>query len=250
MTYVDDLRSAGLSEYEVKAYNALLAFGEQTGREASAHSGVPPTRVFDVLRQLQDKGLVQLIQQNPMVWSAIKPEVGIKSFIERKISGYGELEERLIENAVKVKMAPEKKLHEDVMTFTGFQKVFSVITEYLNKVSKTVSISSVGEVIPTHTEIASAKATKRGVTLRFIATTLTDENRSILKRWQGDGWIIRHLPGSKEYTFAVFDKKSCMIIVKNPVKREERILIVFENPDLSMALEEYFGVLWKRAKPI
>lgn len=250
MEAIDALKEAGLSEYEAKAYFALLKYGRQTGKELSDRSGVPPTRVFDVLRQLLDKGLAELIEQNPMLWSAIKPELGLKSMIERRITGYTELEKTLLKSLKSVKQAPEKAVSEEVTVISGFNQIFFAIAEKVKAVTKNMCVYSIGEAIPSYAEIEHARAVRRGVNLRMITTTHTDENKALLKKWQKDGWLIRYLPGSKEYTFAVFDKSACMIIIKNLLVKDERMLIQFENPDLSAALYDYYDVLWKRAKPV
>jgi len=247
MGLIDELRDAGLSEYEANAYVALLGVREQSGREVAKQSGVPPTRVFDVLKRLEEKGLVRLVQQKPMLWLAVKPEIGLRTFIQKKITGYNELENSLFESLKNLKQEPEEKIYERVMVSTGYKEVFSTITQYIKSARKLVAIYSVGEVIPSTVEIESARAVNRGVNLRFIATRYDEQNKAILERWIKDGWLIKYLPGSKEYTFAVFDKSSCAIVVKNPKARNERMLIAFDNKDLSQALYEYYELLWKKA---
>ncbi|MFB6219023.1 MAG: helix-turn-helix domain-containing protein, partial [Halobacteriaceae archaeon] len=44
-----DLGDLGLSEYESRAYRALLRTGPATAEELSEESGVPMGRVYDVL---------------------------------------------------------------------------------------------------------------------------------------------------------------------------------------------------------
>ncbi len=56
---VERLRRAfGLSGYEARVYIALL-LGARNPKEASASSGVPLPRVYDVVRLLESKGLVE-----------------------------------------------------------------------------------------------------------------------------------------------------------------------------------------------
>jgi hypothetical protein len=185
-----------------------------------------------------------------MLWIPIMPETGLKAFIDRRMATYADLQSRLVDELKKVKQEPEQKIHDNVTVIGGFREVFSLVTQRMKASARTVDILSVGEQIPTPLEVESAKTVGRGIRLRFIATSHTAQNRQLLEKWQKDGWIVRHLPGSKEYSFAVFDRSSCAIIVKNPTITDERILILFDNKDLSGALGEYFATLWKRAKPI
>jgi sugar-specific transcriptional regulator TrmB len=248
MAVIEELKAAGLSEYEARVYYALLVYGEQTGGDVSHESKVPPTKIFSVLKRLQEKGLVQLVQQKPMMWLAIKPEIGLKTFIGRKAAFYNELEKRLLSGIKNIRQEPKKKIYEHVAIVSGYKEVFSVAAEYLRRSIKEVCISSAGESIPSQVEIESARAVKRNVDLRFITSRYTEKNKSMLSGWVKDGWVIKYLPGSEEYTFAVFDRSSCIIMVKDPKLQNERVLIAFENKDLAHSFQEYFDILWKRAR--
>jgi len=46
---VEGLRKLGLTEYEAKAYAALVGMGEASAREVHELSGVPRTRIYDIL---------------------------------------------------------------------------------------------------------------------------------------------------------------------------------------------------------
>ncbi len=56
MDAINDLKALGYAEYEARVYLALLAQPEVTGYEASKHSGVPRSKVYEVLEGLVTKG--------------------------------------------------------------------------------------------------------------------------------------------------------------------------------------------------
>ncbi len=109
MAFVDDLKNAGLTEYEGKAYQTLLLQGDQLSREVAENSGVPVTRVFDVLERLREKGLVVLVTPHPFLWRAVDPGIGIKNFIRAKIELYGKLEKSLVADAKRMKKTKKRK---------------------------------------------------------------------------------------------------------------------------------------------
>ncbi|UCG95736.1 MAG: TrmB family transcriptional regulator [archaeon] len=248
---IEKLKEAGLNEYEAKSYLALLKRGAQTGREVSKRSEVPPTRVFDTLKSLKDMGLVNLIQKKPMVWVAAKPDVGLKNFMERKLDRIKMLEKDVIKSAKELKPSPKKeKIHEKFIVVNGYHQLFDMVNHYLKKTEKEFLVYSVGEEIPYMFRIECIRALKKGVTLKVIVSKCDEENRHILKERIKEGWELKHYPGSGEYTFAVFDTKIAEINIRNPEEKEERISMFFENPELAKALREYFGTIWKKAKPI
>jgi len=71
---VDGLRKLGLTEYEAKAYAALVGLGEATARGVHEKSGVPRTRIYDILRDLEGKGFVEFIHGSPTYYRAVEPD--------------------------------------------------------------------------------------------------------------------------------------------------------------------------------
>lgn len=71
---VESLKKLGLTEYEAKVYAALVGLGEATAREVHEASEVPRTRIYDVLRDLADKGFVEFIQGSPTYYRVVEPE--------------------------------------------------------------------------------------------------------------------------------------------------------------------------------
>jgi len=71
---VEGLRKLGLTEYEAKAYAALVGMGEASAREVHELSGVPRTRIYDILRDLGSKGFVEFVQGSPTYYRAVEPD--------------------------------------------------------------------------------------------------------------------------------------------------------------------------------
>jgi HTH-type transcriptional regulator, sugar sensing transcriptional regulator len=71
---VEGLRKLGLTEYEAKAYAALVGMGEASAREIHELCGVPRTRIYDILRDLADKGFVEYVQGSPSYYRAVEPD--------------------------------------------------------------------------------------------------------------------------------------------------------------------------------
>lgn len=248
---IEELKKAGLNDYQARAYLALVKYGTQMGREVAKHSGIPPTRVFDVLRSLVEKGLVNIIEEKPMVFRAISPEKGFKQMIESKIEDLREAEGTVI-NSLKIFKRPSQKpeVHEKISTYAGYKKMFSMVVDRLKKCKAGCDVFSVGEEIPFSLKAEGRRSIKRGIRLRLIVTKSDEENKHILKERKEEGWKLKHYPSTGEWTFAIFDRKITMLTVRNPGEKEERIAIFFENPGLAKALSEYYTVLWKKAKPI
>ncbi len=88
------LREMGLSKYETKIYVSLLMRGVATASELSDLSGVPYTRVYDVLNSLESKGLIASIPGRPLRYQALDPELAFRNMYELEKRA---LEEKLAE---------------------------------------------------------------------------------------------------------------------------------------------------------
>jgi len=63
-----------LGEYHIDAYLAVLEDGDATASELAETAGIPQPRVYDTVRDLSDRGLVELRESRPMRVVAIDPE--------------------------------------------------------------------------------------------------------------------------------------------------------------------------------
>jgi len=67
------LKELGLTEYEVQAYVALVDGGQMAASDISSKSGVPFSRVYDVLGRLEEKGFIQVQRGRPTQYVAKAP---------------------------------------------------------------------------------------------------------------------------------------------------------------------------------
>ena len=68
---VELLQQLGLKEYEAKCFVALARRDQGTAKDISETSEVPRTRVYDAIRELESKGLVETQHSNPQVFRAV-----------------------------------------------------------------------------------------------------------------------------------------------------------------------------------
>jgi len=92
---VEALRELGLSEYEARAYAALLAMGELTPQEVSRASNVPYTKVYEVLKRLEAKGWVVAVSRSPLLYAPRRPEEVLAQERRRAEEKLRRAEERL-----------------------------------------------------------------------------------------------------------------------------------------------------------
>ncbi|MDQ0271686.1 TrmB family transcriptional regulator [Cytobacillus purgationiresistens] len=71
---IDELQKHGFSKYECKAYIGLLKSPAITGYELSKRSSVPRSMIYEVLGKLLDKGAIQTVPSDPIIYKPVTPK--------------------------------------------------------------------------------------------------------------------------------------------------------------------------------
>jgi sugar-specific transcriptional regulator TrmB len=76
---LEDLARFGFTQYEAQAYMTLLQHGILSGYELASKSGVPRSRIYEVLQHLKDKSVVSPVHGTPVRYKAQSAEMLLKS---------------------------------------------------------------------------------------------------------------------------------------------------------------------------
>ncbi|NJE11113.1 HTH-type sugar sensing transcriptional regulator TrmBL1 [Thermococcus sp. MAR1] len=79
---IEKLQRLGLTKYESLAYITLLKLGPSKATDITKESGIPHTRVYDVLSSLHRKGFVDVMHGSPRLYKPVNPEVVLEKIKE------------------------------------------------------------------------------------------------------------------------------------------------------------------------
>ncbi len=84
---IEQLQQLGFTEYEARAYVALLRQSPQNGYELARNSGLPRANVYSVLEKLEERGaVVRLEETNSVHYAPVSPEELIRR-LDNKLKG-------------------------------------------------------------------------------------------------------------------------------------------------------------------
>ena len=87
MNITDKTRKAldriGLTSYEIRTFSVLLKSGELTASELSQKSGVPYSKIYEVLGTLEEKGWIGSDDSRPTKYFAKSPATGLETTKQR-----------------------------------------------------------------------------------------------------------------------------------------------------------------------
>lgn len=131
----ETLESIGLSNYEARAYIALVAHGYGDADTIAETSGIPRTSSYKVLQSLCEKGFAMSTSGRPRIFKPEEPGKLKEKYVSRISDTFDKLE--TLSEILRQKGEPQL-----VYTITGKSRVIAKIGELLDKSTKTVIIAS------------------------------------------------------------------------------------------------------------
>ncbi|WP_123537845.1 TrmB family transcriptional regulator [Halosimplex salinum] len=172
---IELLQGLGLKEYEAKAFVALTRLPKATAKEISDISEVPRTRVYDAVRVLESKGLVEIQHANPQQFRA----VGIDEAAETLRTEYESKTDSLRETLAGIEPATdatEPEATHEVWALTGRPGVDGRTKQLVGEAEEEVVLILGSDSVATDPLLnALEEAQRRGVTL--VVGTASDSLR-------------------------------------------------------------------------
>jgi len=135
------LTDLGLTEYEAKVYIGLVESGPTTASDLSDFSGVPHSRIYDVLSKLESRGWIESQSGRPTRYRAKSPSEVVRLHRIKK-------EEKLKEASETIRQELEPLFEEDggmekpdVWTIRGTKEILSRIKEMIDSAEMEILIS-------------------------------------------------------------------------------------------------------------
>jgi sugar-specific transcriptional regulator TrmB len=231
-----------LGEYEIIAYLTVLEHGELSASEVSDRSEIPQPRVYDTVRSLSDRGLVELRESRPMKIVAVDPETAFGSVQDSLDELISELEARYT--------APARETEA-----VSLVKSRSTILRYINEIIDDAEFELIVSLTPElltkfHDDLASA--VDAGVSVDLIITPLSRAPDPNEFQYQEVATVARGRRGITTPILAVADGNYSMYATQDALKDDrDRYGVIFNRSALGFLVSGFFGtVLWSTAESL
>ncbi|VVB76082.1 HTH-type sugar sensing transcriptional regulator TrmBL1 [Candidatus Tiddalikarchaeum anstoanum] len=239
----DFLRRLGLNKYESDAYMTLLKLGSESAFKLSSKSSVPFGRIYDSLKNLENKGLVEIVPTKPKKYKAVKPDLALNSFLDEKNN---EIEKLRTELGEFVKTVSKENETESNITVTkgkhNFAKLVSDHFNYKDEFWATSEGFKLEKWFPSIQRYAKRPPSSRYI---FVDKTKADVGR--LKELIHFGMNIKHFP-LENVRILISDEELVTISIQEP--NSEFVNINLRNKYLGKAFIKMFRIIWKEAEKI
>ena len=156
------LKDVNFTEYEAKAYLALLEKSPLSGYAISLNSGVPRSKIYEVLGGLVDRGEVMISHENPALYTPLPPNELI-NLKKRKAESSFEVAEEALENYSYVSLN-----RENIWNITGYEAILNRTKEAIKEATGRILLEIWADDAQELKEELQAAA-KRGVEILIVS---------------------------------------------------------------------------------
>lgn len=246
----DDLRGTlervgdrfNLGEYEIDAYLAVLEHGELTASEIADRTDIPQPRVYDTVRSLSDRGLVELRESRPMKIVAVDPD-----------DAFGEIQtsfEQLVDELEARYTAPARET-EAVSLVKSRSTILRYLEEVIESAEYELAVSLTPDLLRRFEDLLAAKV-DAGVSVELLVTPAKRAPNPAEYDYLSVATIARARRGITTPVLAVGDGSYSVYATQDAIRDDqERYGVIFNRSALGFLVSGFFGtVLWTTAETL
>ncbi|RQG95694.1 HTH-type sugar sensing transcriptional regulator TrmB [Natrarchaeobius oligotrophus] len=244
----DELRSTvervgdrfNLGEYEIDAYLTVLEQGQLTASEISDRTEIPQPRVYDTVRSLSDRGLVELRESRPMKVVALDPGDAFDDVQESLAQMIDELEARYT--------APARDT-EAVSLVKSRSTILRYLEEVITDAEYELSLSLTPDLL-VRFESELEAAVDDGVSVDLIVTPASEAPDPAEFDYEAVATTARARRGITTPVLAVADGNYSIYATQDALRDDQdRYGVIFNRSALGFLVSGFFGtVLWTTAE--
>ncbi|WP_126664634.1 HTH-type sugar sensing transcriptional regulator TrmB [Haloterrigena salifodinae] len=229
-----------LGEYEIDAYLTVLEQGQLTASEIADRTDIPQPRVYDTVRSLSDRGLVELRESRPMKVVAIDPEEAFENVQQSLEEMINELEARYT--------APARDT-EAVSLVKSRSTILRYLEEVIDAADYELSLSLTPDLL-TRFEDELKAAVDAGVSVDLIVTPAGEAPDPSEFDYREIATTARARRGITTPVIAVADGNYSIYATQDALRDDQdRYGVIFNRSALGFLVSGFFGtVLWTTAE--
>ena len=245
------LEKIGLTSYEIKTFSELLRSGEMTAADISQKSGVPYSKIYEVLGSLEEKGWIGSDDSRPTKYLAKSPSTGVESTKQKMESAFLENQNIILNELVPLYEKSGTSEKPDIWVLSGAPNITAKILEMVancrNEVMITLpeaGIELVKQALPKLRALHD-----KGVKITILTSDKIDKESIVAIKRVADVKIKKGLFGGG----IISDKRYVVILLGPDVANEnssEIIAIWADHTGLAGFARQYFEYLLKDSKMV
>lgn len=135
------LEKIGLTSYEIRTFSSLLKTGELTASDLSQKSGVPYSKIYEVLGTLEEKGWIGSDDSRPTKYFAKSPSTGLETTKQKMENDFSQNQSIILNELVPLYEKSGTSERPDIWVLSGAINIASKILEMVESCRNEVMIA-------------------------------------------------------------------------------------------------------------
>ena len=245
------LEKIGLTSYEIKSYGTLLKEGEITASEISEKSGVPYSKIYEVLSTLEEKGWLGSDNSRPTKYFAKSPTTALDTTQQNAENEFLKNKSVILTELTSVYEKSGTSEKPDIWVISGAMNIVAKIMELVDNCRSEVliAIPQAGEEIVKQALPKLRHLNEKGVKITILTSDKLDkESVKAISR------IAKIKIKSGLFGGGIISDKRYVVILLGPEisgsKTTDIVAIWADHAGLAGFAKEYFEYLLKDAKEV
>ena len=135
------LDNVGLTSYEIRTFTSLLKAGELTASDLSQKSGVPYSKIYEVLGTLEEKGWVGSDDSRPTKYLAKSPATALETTKQKLEQDFKENQNVILNELIPLYEKSGTSERPDIWVLSGTVNIASKVLEMVESCKNEVMIA-------------------------------------------------------------------------------------------------------------
>ena len=245
------LENIGLTSYEIRSYTTLLKEGEINASEISEKSGVPYSKIYEVLGVLEEKGWIGSDDSRPTKYFAKSPTTALETTKQSAENEFLKNQSVILTELTSLYEKTGTSEKPDIWVISGAMNIVAKIMELVENCRSEVliAIPQAGEEIVKQALPKLRQLNEKGVKITILTSDKLDkESVKAISR------IAKIKIKSGLFGGGIISDKRYVVILLGPEisgsKTTDIVAIWADHAGLAGFAKEYFEYLLKDAKEV
>jgi sugar-specific transcriptional regulator TrmB len=249
---LNELKEIGLTEGEIKVYEALLKLGECTKTILAKESKISPSNIYDITNRLIKKGVISKVEKNGVSHFSPANPKRLLDFLKQKkeeITKEEEIVNSLLPQLISIYDKENTNVKVEVFYgWNGLKTMFEDLLDECGNGDKCAVFGASAGANSEQTDSFFLKYSKaradRGIKTEIIFNEEVKKRKDRIKYFlHSKNYTVKFLHQSTPTEIMIYKNKVCIIILtKDP------LVIRITGEESANSFLQYFKELWKTAE--
>jgi HTH-type transcriptional regulator, sugar sensing transcriptional regulator len=243
------MEDLGLTGYEIRVYTSILEAGAMTAADISKKSGVPYSKIYEVLNTLEEKGWLESDSSRPQKFFPQSPSTALEAMRMRSENSFRESQSTIVSELMPIYTKSGIKEKPEIWVVRGIYNIAAKVNDIVQSCQHEllVALPSVAEEIAKPMQPILRTVHEKGVKITVLASEQTGADTVKALSRVAEVKLKNSMFGGG----VIADGKHVLILLGESIGENgmiDPIAIWADHAALAGFATDYFRYLWADAK--